>query len=282
MGSSSNLTPSAKKRTPKRDPLLASADAGDSSPRTGTSSAGDSAALAAAKQYHPRRIWIYRNNDQHFPGKRILVNQRRFKNFEQFLASLTSDIGLRSGAVRKVFTLKGTKVESIGDLTDNGVYVAVGNEPFRLAEYAPPPPLQPLVSARARGIDDPAGQERIVEQRRLRSRSRGRSSGQEQDQMGLLEGTSNRPGAAGQEKPIFSPESKGYRVAVFRNGDILTPPTRMVLSNRNCHTFDQLMNEMTATLKLKEGRVRRLFDADSLRAIKTLHDLHDGQNLIAS
>ncbi|KAI9219628.1 hypothetical protein BC828DRAFT_385704 [Blastocladiella britannica] len=232
--------------------------------------AADTVALTAAQSYAPRRIWVYRNGDAHYPGRRFLVNHKRFRNFEQFLATLTGDIGLRSGAVRKVYTVGGQRVASISDLADNAAYVAAGNEIFRTVDYAQPP-APPDAATRGRLL------EQISKDRRALSRVRSVSARAED-----AESHGDPEAATPAEKPLFKTDSKGYRVVIFRNGDHITPPARMVLSHRNCSSFDQLMNEVTDTLRLKEGRVKRLFDAESLRRIRSLHDLHDGQNLIAS
>ncbi|KAJ3375114.1 Doublecortin domain-containing protein 2 [Allomyces arbusculus] len=270
---------------------------------------GQSAALALAQATNARKIWVYRNGDRHFPGRRILVNDRRYKNFEQFLSSLTGDVALRSGAVRKIYDLSGRRIESLNDITDCSFYVAAGSEPFRPVAYpspamatdthlpltatSPVPPcptageLQDPCYAITRGdvtVSIPMSKMPLPGEKAFAFLGERKKWGSWKFHSPRLHDPHGRPSqtSLSTEKPIFQANSKGYRVAVFRNGDLLTPPARMVLSFRNCHTFDQLMVEMTTSLRLKEGRVKRLFDAESFRPIKTLHDLHDGQNLIAS
>ncbi|KNE54839.1 hypothetical protein AMAG_17710 [Allomyces macrogynus ATCC 38327] len=270
-----------------------------------------SAALALAQATNARKIWVYRNGDSHFPGRRILVNDRRYKNFEQFLSSLTGDVALRSGAVRKIYDLSGRRIESLNDITDCSFYVAAGSEPFRPVAYPSPamgadaqPPLSatspvPPASCPTAGepqdpcytvtrgdvtVSIPMSKMPLPGEKAFAFLGERKKWGSWKFHSPRLHDPHGRPSqtSLSTEKPIFQANSKGYRVAVFRNGDLLTPPARMVLSFRNCHTFDQLMVEMTTSLRLKEGRVKRLFDAESFRPIKTLHDLHDGQNLIAS
>ncbi|KAJ3364404.1 Doublecortin domain-containing protein 2 [Allomyces javanicus] len=273
---------------------------------------GQSAALALAQATNARKIWVYRNGDRHFPGRRILVNDRRYKNFEQFLSSLTGDVALRSGAVRKIYDLSGRRIESLNDISDCSFYVAAGSEPFRPVAYpspamatdaqppinatssVPPPatcptagePQDPCYTV-TRGdvrVSIPISKMPLPGEKAFAFLGERKKWGSWKFHSPRLHDPHGRPSqtSLSTEKPIFQANSKGYRVAVFRNGDLLTPPARMVLSFRNCHTFDQLMVEMTTSLRLKEGRVKRLFDAESFRPIKTLHDLHDGQNLIAS
>lgn len=52
------------------------------------------------------------------------------------MSTLSNEIGLRSGAVRKVYDLKGNIIDSVSDLTDESFYVAAGNEAFRSSIYS--------------------------------------------------------------------------------------------------------------------------------------------------
>lgn len=40
--------------------------------------------------FHPRKVRIYRNGDEFFMGKRILINDRIYGNFEQVRAANAS------------------------------------------------------------------------------------------------------------------------------------------------------------------------------------------------
>jgi hypothetical protein len=38
-------------------------------------------------EMHPRKIRIYKNGDEFFPGKKMIINLRIYRNFEQVRAN---------------------------------------------------------------------------------------------------------------------------------------------------------------------------------------------------
>merc|ERR1719244_2111999 len=57
---------------------------------------------------------------------RVLLNNRNTKSLDMVLADLTNTVKLDSGAVRKIYTLGGTAVNSLIDLGDEEVFIAYG------------------------------------------------------------------------------------------------------------------------------------------------------------
>lgn len=51
------------------------------------------------------------------------------------MQAASHELNLRSGAIRRIYTLDGRPVRSLTDFTDNGLYVATGGEPFKPATY---------------------------------------------------------------------------------------------------------------------------------------------------
>ncbi|XP_037081015.1 doublecortin domain-containing protein 2-like [Pollicipes pollicipes] len=77
-------------------------------------------------------IVVYKNGDQHYPGRRMVVKPREIKTFDHLLEEVTVKLSPSFGAVRNIFTPEGgTRVSSLTDLKANGRYVASPNEPFR-------------------------------------------------------------------------------------------------------------------------------------------------------
>jgi len=78
-----------------------------------------------------RKIRLFRNGDENFLGKTLVLNPRHIRSFDRFLETVTSHVGL-GHAVRSIRTPRhGTVVQSLDDLEDQQDYVAVGIGRFR-------------------------------------------------------------------------------------------------------------------------------------------------------
>ncbi|KAG5455429.1 MAG: hypothetical protein BJ554DRAFT_5162 [Olpidium bornovanus] len=98
--------------------------------RSGGRRRADAAAVAQTK-----RIFVYRNGDAFNPGKRVVVADRVYRNWEALLASLTSLLDL-TGAVRRLFDVGGKSVRHLDEICDGADYVAApGGETFRKVAY---------------------------------------------------------------------------------------------------------------------------------------------------
>ena len=74
----------------------------------------------------PRIITVLRSGTRPRKAVRVLLNNRNTKSLDMVLADLTNTVKLDSGAVRKIYTLSGTAVNSLIDLGDEEVFIAYG------------------------------------------------------------------------------------------------------------------------------------------------------------
>ncbi|NWH79791.1 DCD2B protein, partial [Piaya cayana] len=171
-----------------------------------------------------KKVTVYRNGDPFFPGRQLVVSPRRFLTFEALLAEVTASVGA-SVAVRSLYTPRhGHRVAALGDLQDRRQYVAAGFEKFKKLDYF------------RHGKTEPCGT---------------RPS----------EGLRVSPCACIDTSNIGSSHALGCSsCSVFRNGDLLTPPFLVPLSQGA--PWDELLASLSERATLRSGTVTRLCRLD--------------------
>ncbi|KAF1541148.1 Doublecortin domain-containing protein 2B, partial [Eudyptula minor] len=179
-----------------------------------------------------KNVVVYRNGDPFFPGRKVVVNQRRFLTFEAFLNEVTKSIHAPL-AVRNLYTPRhGHHVAELGDLQDGCHYVAAGFEKFKKLNY--------------------------LNHGRKELRGTRNSEDLQVSTSGWL------------FSPIFhscrntgSSHALGcFYCSVFRNGDLLSPPFPLPLSKSTPLQWDALLATLTEKANLRSGAVNKLCRLD--------------------
>ncbi|NWR57191.1 DCD2B protein, partial [Bucorvus abyssinicus] len=171
-----------------------------------------------------KNVVVYRNGDPFFPGRKFVVNQRRFLTFEAFLNEVTTSIHAPL-AVRHLYTPRhGHRVAELGDLQDGCQYVAAGFEKFKKLNY--------LNHGR----------------KQLRGARTGEVSRQQCLAPSTFQGSWHALGC--------------FRCSVFRNGDLLSPPFPLPLSRSTPLLWDALLATLTEKADLRSGAVHKLCRLD--------------------
>ncbi|XP_013913137.1 PREDICTED: doublecortin domain-containing protein 2B [Thamnophis sirtalis] len=171
-----------------------------------------------------KNVVVFRNGDPFFLGRKFVVSQRRFLTFDAFLNEVTSTIQAPV-AIRSIYTPReGHRIAELSELQNGCRYVAAGFERFKRLDYANP------------------GMKQL-------------NKHQEKN------GAQNYPGI-----PLKMMATVRWKrqtnlpcvIYVFRNGDLLTPPFRMVLARSALQEWGIILGHLSEKANLRTGAVKKL------------------------
>ncbi|KAK4808994.1 hypothetical protein QYF61_016413 [Mycteria americana] len=208
-----------------------------------------------------KNVVVYRNGDPFFPGRKVVVNQRRFLTFEAFLNEVTKSVRAPL-AVRNLYTLRhGHRVAELGDLQDGCQYVAAGFEKFKRLDY--------LNHGRKefRGTRNSDGlQFRTAPWKSNISLRRQKHTHLPCTIHCRNTGSSHALGC--------------FYCSVFRNGDLLSPPFPLPLSKSTPLQWDALLATLTEKADLRSGAVNKLCRLDGTQ-VSAEEELVNGDYYVA-
>ncbi|XP_031465903.1 doublecortin domain-containing protein 2 isoform X2 [Phasianus colchicus] len=198
-----------------------------------------------------KSVLVYRNGDPFFPGRRIVINEKKVSNFEVFLKEVTGGVKAPFGAVRNIYTPRaGHRVRQLEELQSGEQYVAGGREAFKKLNYldigeTKKKPAE--VNNEQSTVEDvkPVTHSRITASARFR-------------------------------KPFQEP----YTIFLIANGDIISPVVRLLIPRKTLNHWDHILEMVTAKVSLRSGAVHRLYTLDG-KHVQNGSDLEKGQFYVA-
>ncbi|XP_067098715.1 doublecortin domain-containing protein 2B [Osmerus mordax] len=190
-----------------------------------------------------KSVVVYRNGDPFHSGRRFVVNQRQVATMEAFLNDVTQNIQAPL-AVRTLYTPRqGTRVRDLTDLQSGAQYVAAGFERFKKLNYL--------------------------------------NSGQKKLPAARGEGTQVKV----TQRPNVSAKWRKYIpvpciIYVFRNGDLLSPPSRFIIPRGMQRELEQILSLVTERASLRTGAVRRLCTLEG-KTLTSADQLETGHYYVA-
>ncbi|XP_063168346.1 doublecortin domain-containing protein 2B [Candoia aspera] len=171
-----------------------------------------------------KNVVVFRNGDPFFLGRKFVVSQRRFLTFEAFLNEVTSTIQAPV-AVRSIYTPRqGHRITDLSELQNGCRYVAAGFERFKRLDYVNPGMKQLNKHQKKNGLRNYPGAPQTVTV------------------------------AAGWKRQTNLP----CVIHIFRNGDLLSPPFRMILTRSTLQEWNLVLSLLSEKANLRTGAVKKL------------------------
>ncbi|XP_069827430.1 doublecortin domain-containing protein 2B isoform X1 [Dendropsophus ebraccatus] len=191
---------------------------------------------------HAKNVLVFRNGDLFHHGRRMVVNEKQFLTFEAFLNEVTTCVQAPT-AVRNIYTPRnGHRVTQLGELLNRGQYVAAGTEKFRKLDYLHTE-VKPPVTTQVRDIQQFS--------RKLKVTGRWR----EESHLPCI-------------------------IHVFRNGDLMTPPLRVLIPPSVLKEWELVLTLLTEKANLYNGAVRKVCTLDGV-SISCGAELVSGEYYVA-
>ncbi|NWY07145.1 DCDC2 protein, partial [Nothoprocta ornata] len=191
-----------------------------------------------------KSVLVYRNGDPFFPGRRIVVHEKKVSNFEVFLKEVTGGVKAPFGAVRNIYTPRGGhRIRQLQELQSGEQYVAGGREAFKKLKVA-------LTSLLKRG-SPLSSQVKPVTHSRINVSARFR-------------------------KPLQEP----CTIFLIANGDVISPVVRLLIPRKTLNQWDHILEMVTEKVTLRSGAVHRLYTLDG-KLVQSGSELENGQFYVA-
>ncbi|KAJ7405933.1 Doublecortin domain-containing protein 2 [Pitangus sulphuratus] len=192
-----------------------------------------------------KSVLVYRNGDPFFPGRRIVINEKKVSNFDVFLKEVTGGVKAPFGAVRNIYTPRGGhRVRQLEELQSGEQYVAGGREAFKKLNYLDIGETKKK-PAEVNNEVKPVTHSRITVSARFR-------------------------------KPLQEP----YTIFLIANGDLISPAVRLLIPRKTLNHWDHILEMVTGKVTLRSGAVHRLYTLDG-KLVQNGSDLENGQIYVA-
>ncbi|NWI86859.1 DCDC2 protein, partial [Pitta sordida] len=192
-----------------------------------------------------KSVLVYRNGDPFFPGRRIVIHEKKVSNFDVFLKEVTGGVKAPFGAVRNIYTPRGGhRVRQLEDLQSGEQYVAGGREAFKKLNYLDIGETKKK-PAEVNNEVKPVTHSRITVSARFR-------------------------------KPLQEP----YTIFLIANGDLISPAVRLLIPRKTLNHWDHILEMVTGKVTLRSGAVHRLYTLDG-KLVQNGLDLENGQVYVA-
>eukprot|EP00096_Caligus_rogercresseyi_P009150 TRINITY_DN3055_c1_g1_i1.p1 TRINITY_DN3055_c1_g1~~TRINITY_DN3055_c1_g1_i1.p1 ORF type:complete len:660 (-),score=257.16 TRINITY_DN3055_c1_g1_i1:330-2309(-) len=218
-----------------------------------------------------RKVRFFINGDKFFKGAIIPVSSEKFRTFDKLLEHLSrimcNQVTLPNG-VRFIFNFEGKILECLEDLGHGGNYLCSSVNVFKKMEY-----LKIVRDNQEHNWNRIMKRETYyigLSQIKLK-RDIYKLSGHSKSF-----GQSNKSLNENGEKSLLKPKI----IAVLRSGLKPRRAVRVLLNSRNTKSFDNILSDLTNTVKLDSGAVRKIFTLCG-KPVVNVQDFNESEVFIA-
>jgi len=273
--------------TPKLTPTPRGSENGDPAAING---ATGRASLIEVSERKARKVRFFINADKFFKGAVIAVSGEKFRTFDRLLEHMSrimcNQVTLPSG-VRYIFALDGRVVEAVNELLHGENYVCSSTAVFKKLDYLKMTQEQEQIQQSWKGMKRdtyylgmgvggaPAGGPGVVSGKLRRDAYKMSGHSVVSKSFGT---TKSAAAKAEAEEPRF--QIKPKIIAVLRSGLRPRKAVRVLLNNRNTKSFDIILADLTSTVKLDTGAVRKVFTLEG-KPVVSVVDFAESEVFIA-
>jgi len=214
-----------------------------------------------------KKVKFFINGDKFFKGAVIAVNNEKFRTFDKLLEHMTkimcNQVTLPNG-VRYIFSLEGKSVIDMDCILNGESYVCSSLQTFKKLDYVSLAEEDHTWNRVKRDTYYLGMRNGFLKRDQFRSSGHSKS----------FQTKSPREN----EEPKV--EIKPRIITVLRSGTRPRKAVRVLLNNRNTRSLDMLLADLTNTVKLDTGAVRKIYTLAG-KAINSLIDLGEEEVFIA-
>merc|ERR1719270_23678 len=215
-----------------------------------------------------KKVKFYINGDKFFKGAVIAVNNEKFRTFDKLLEHMTkimcNQVTLPNG-VRYIFSLEGKTVTDLDSILTGESYVCSSLSSFKKLDYISLAEEDHTWNRVKRDTYYLGMRNGVVKRDHFRTSGHSKSF---------------QTAKSSRENDEPKVEIKPRIITVLRSGTRPRKAVRVLLNNRNTRSLDMLLADLTNTVKLDTGAVRKIYTLAG-KAVNALIDLGDEEVFIA-
>ncbi|KFO33838.1 doublecortin domain-containing protein 2 [Fukomys damarensis] len=193
-----------------------------------------------------KSVFVYRNGDPFFAGRRVVIHEKKVSSFDVFLKEVTGGVQAPFGAVRNIYTPRtGHRIRKLDQIESGGTYVAGGQEAFKKLNYLD------IGEMKKRPMEAVNTEVKPVIHSRINVSARFR-------------------------KPLQEP----CTIFLIANGDLISPVSRLLIPRKALNQWDHVLQMVTEKITLRSGAVHRLYTLEG-KLVENGAELENGQFYVA-